>query len=138
MTRTKAREIAYSVIFSNNFNPVDSVKQAILDALDGQPIKEDELNFIESLIRGVIKNKEVLQDIIERNLVDYSIDRVMLTDLTALMLAGFELKYTNTPTKVILNEAINIVKKYSSDKSSAFVNSVLNKVSKEIRNEQCN
>ncbi len=135
MTRTKAREIAYSVIFSNNFNPVDSVKQAILDALDGQPIKEDELNFVESLISGVIKNKEVLQDIIERNLVDYSIDRVMLTDLTALMLAGFELKYTNTPTKVILNEAINIVKKYSSDKSSAFVNSVLNKVSKEIRNE---
>ncbi len=135
MSRTIAREIAYRVLFSENFSKLDSIKEAIINALDGQVISNEDLNFIESTVNGVITHEAELKEIIKQNTTKFALDRVVLTDLTALLLATYELKYTDTPHKVIINEAINLVKKFSSEKSYSFVNSVLRKISQGSSNE---
>lgn len=136
MSRTMSRETAYLLLFSNQFKAPEMSTEAIIDVLDGKPIEPDEIEYIKALVLGVNEHREELENLIKNNLVGYSFERVVLTDMTAIMLATYELKYCkDTPAKVVINEAINLVKKYSTDKSAVFVNSVLSKIYKEISNE---
>lgn len=136
MSRTISRETAYLLLFSNQFKAPEMSTEAIIDVLDGKPIEPDEIEYIKALVLGVNEHREELENLIKNNLVGYSFERVVLTDMTAIMLAAYELKYCkDTPEKVVINEAINLVKKYSTDKSAGFVNSVLSKIYKEISNE---
>ena len=136
MSRTTARETAYLVLFSNQFRPVDCNNETILDVLDGKPIEESDLEFVKSLVSGVMKNLAELQELVKNNLSGYTLDRVYLTDLTAIILGAYEMKYCDDiPNKVAINEAINLAKKYSSPKGAGFVNSILSKINKELSNE---
>ena len=136
MSRTMSRETAYLLLFSNQFKSPEVSTEAIVEILDGKPISEDEINYIKMLVSGVNEHREELEEIIKRNLVGYSFERVVSTDLIAILLAVYELKFCkDTPEKVVINEAINLVKKYSTEKSAGFVNSVLSKINKEISNE---
>ena len=108
----------------------------IVNILDeGQKMGEKDLEFVTKILKGVSEHNSEINAIIERNLQNYRIERVFSTDIAALKLATYELKYTDTPAQVVMNEAIDIVKKYSSEKSFSFVNSVLSKIYKEISNE---
>ncbi|MBQ7977298.1 MAG: transcription antitermination factor NusB [Clostridia bacterium] len=136
MSRTMSRETAYLVLFSNQFKTPEISNEVVLDVLDGKPISVEELDYIKSLVLGVLEHREELEAIVKNNLTGYAFERVVSTDLSAIMLATYELKYCkDTPSKVVINEAINLVKKYSTDKSFGFVNSVLSKISKELSDE---
>ncbi len=136
MSRTTARENAYLMLFANQFNFDGFDKDNLMNILDGKPINQDDFDFIQETITGIVQNYDALKEIVSRNLKDYDISRVLITDRSALILATFELKFKqDTPPKVVINEAINLVKKYSSEKSSTFVNGVLGKIYKEIYNE---
>ena len=73
--------------------------------------------------------------LIGRNLVNYSLSRLALLDKSIIRLATYEMKYTDVPHKIIINEAIEITKKYcdlDDQKQHKFTNSVLDSISKEI------
>ena len=73
----------------------------------------------------------IFGDIIKDNIEGYELDRIYKVDLAILVLAIYELKFENsTPDKVVLNEAIELSKKYSTDKSFSFINGVLAKILK--------
>ncbi|MBR4270082.1 MAG: transcription antitermination factor NusB [Clostridia bacterium] len=136
MSRREAREIAYKMLFSQSFGDIGWDKNDIVNILDeGQKMGEKDLEFVTKILKGVSEHNSEINAIIERNLQNYRIERVFSTDIAALKLATYELKYTDTPAQVVMNEAIDIVKKYSSEKSFSFVNSVLSKIYKEISNE---
>ena len=119
MSRTTARETAYLMLFSNQFNHNGFSQEALMDILDSKPITESELEYVKSVVNGVEAHKDELLDIIKQNVDKYALERVFSADLSAILLATYELKYCeNTPPKVVINEAINLVKKYSSDKST--------------------
>lgn len=85
-------------------------------------------NFSDELIRGILENKENIINVVNENLIDWTIDRLDNCTRAILEIATFELLYTNTPKKVIINEAIEIVKMYGSDNIKNIVNATLDKI----------
>ena len=88
--------------------------------------------YIADAIFGIEKNKEEIIHQIEKNLkADWKLQRISKIDLAILKLAIYELKYTEIPFKVAINEAVELAKKYGEDSSKNFVNGVLASVVKE-------
>ncbi|MBO5103260.1 MAG: transcription antitermination factor NusB [Clostridia bacterium] len=136
MSRTQAREIAYKMLFSNQFLNNGFEESVFVEILDGQKCSETDMEFIKSIVVGVQEHSSELQEIISRNLSAYKFERLFSADKVALLLCVYEMIYCqDTPKKVAINETLNLVKKYSTEKSVAFVNSVLSKIYKEISNE---
>ena len=95
-----------------------------------ETIEEDNKSFISENFSAIIKNNEDLIKVIEGSLTEaFPIDRIFKIDLAILLVATNELvNYKKTPVKVVINEAVELSKKYSTDKSYSFINGVLAKV----------
>lgn len=78
-----------------------------------------------NLAKGVLDNLFDLDQTIHRASNNWSLERMSSTDRTVLRLAVFEMCYTSTPKKVVVNEAIELAKKYGSQHSGRFVNGIL-------------
>ena len=88
-----------------------------------------EKSFAKKLILGVIKETSSLEKEIEKCSTNWNIEKMNKVDLTLLLIACFEIQHIDyTPNKVVINEAINIAKKFGTNKSSSFINGVLNKL----------
>lgn len=124
MSRKVAREIACSLVFEYLFNKKENelTKQELFD--ENKLIKADE-EFASFLADGVIANFDQLESIIKSNIKDFSFSQLVKMDEAILLVAIFELKHTDLDRAVIINEALNIAKKYSTDKSASFINGVL-------------
>ena len=106
MNRTEIREQAFKLIYSLEIQ------------------KKEE--YIKDAVFGIEKNKEEIVSSIEKNLKkDWKIDRISKIDLSILKLAIYEIKHTEVPYKVVINEAVELAKKYGEDNSRNFVNGVL-------------
>lgn len=136
MNRTTAREIAFKMLFANQVFDNGFDNEVFANVLDGEKCSEKDLEFIKSLVLGVQQNKDELIGLVSKNLSSYKYERLFSVDKIVLLLCSYELVYQkDTPYKVAINEALNLVRKYSTEKSTAFVNSVLSKIYKEISNE---
>jgi len=133
MNRKKSREKAMELLFSITLSK-DSVEEAMevfVDNYEGN-IKELDLDYIKALLEGVEANKNEIDSIIERNLQNWKLDRISKINLTILRVGVYEIVFDeNIPKKVALNEAIELGKIYSDEKSGSFINGVLDKVLKE-------
>ncbi|MDT3994705.1 transcription antitermination factor NusB, partial [Mammaliicoccus fleurettii] len=74
--------------------------------------------------------KEELDEIFKPHLKNWTLERLLKTDRIILRMASYELNYTDTPQKVIFNEAVEIAKIYSDDDHYKFINGVLSSLSK--------
>ena len=131
--RSQAREIAFQLIFERLF-----VKDSyIQDEEFFAPLKKSEdQEFAKSLIRAFDDNRESLTEIISSKLIGYEIDRVYKVDLAILYLATAELTYFQTPHQIVINEAVELAKKFSTEKSSRFVNGVLSSIVNKVNKPQ--
>ncbi|MEI3337765.1 MAG: transcription antitermination factor NusB [Clostridium sp.] len=132
MSRKKSREKAMELLFSITLSK-DSVEEAMEVFVDNYEdnIKELDLDYIKNLLNGVEANKEEIDKIIESNLQNWKLDRISKVNLTILRLGVYEIAFDeNVPKKVALNEAIELGKLYSDQKSVSFINGVLDKVLK--------
>ena len=85
--------------------------------------------FCKKLILGVIKESPSLEKDIEKCSTNWNIEKMNKVDLTLLLIAYFEIQHIDyTPDKVVINEAVNIAKQFGTNKSSSFINGVLNKL----------
>ena len=122
--RGKARETAFKIIYKNQFVESDFSAEELLE--EDQIVKEEDINFINALVSLYQKNKQELNAKINEKLIGYTPDRVYRIDRAILLLALTEiLYYKQTPVKVVINEAIEMAKKYSTEKSFSFVNGML-------------
>ncbi len=99
----------------------------------GPGLNDDE--FIATLYNGVLKKKEIIDEIIEKAAPDWPINKISIVDRNILRLGLFELLFgdrTQVPPKVAINEAIELAKSFGGENSSRFVNGVLGAVYKEI------
>ena len=93
-------------------------------------------DFVNDIVKGVINKKEELDDLINKYLTNWRIDRLGLTDQAILRIAIYELIYTSTPDLVCINEAIELAKVYSDEKVSKIINGILDKIyNSRINNE---
>ena len=128
MSRKKSREFAFRLVFEKFFHEPD-----MEEVFDNEEfvLDDQDKSFANMLIGGVNEHYNEILDIIKENTVGYEIDRIYKVDLAILVLAVFECKYGDTPVNIIINEAVELSKKYSTDKSFSFINGVLAKVVKE-------
>lgn len=129
-SREKAMELSFGVELSKD-SPEEAI-ETFVDNYEGD-IKKLDLGYIKEVLYGIDSKKEELDSIIKSNLQNWKIERIAKINLTILRLAVLEMKYIeDVPTKVALNEALELTKKYSDEKSVSFVNAVLDKVLKSL------
>lgn len=99
--------------------------------------KDDEdREFAKELIRKVLINHKEYNNIIKDNLKNWDIDRIAFLDIIIMEMAVTEfLEFTAVPTKVSLNEYIELSKRYSTSRSSTFINGILDKILKELKKD---
>lgn len=137
MNRTAIREQAFRLIYSLEIQKQENLEEAIdLYEKSNQITDEKAKEYIADAIFGIQKNKEEIIYQIETNLKsDWKLERISKIDLAILKLAIYELKYTDIPFKVVINEAVELAKKYGEDSSRNFVNGILASVVK--TREEC-
>ena len=120
--RYKAMTILYQISLYEKNNTSYNIEEVINEQLE---LKND---FVNELVYGVINNKKDIDSLANKYMKDWTIDRLGLTDAAIIEIAIYEIKYTETPNIVCINEAIELSKKYSDDKVSKMINGILDKI----------
>ena len=130
MSRIMARETVFKLTFELCFHkPEEGV--FFEEFLKENPLEEADVDFVKSFYTGIIKHYDEILDIISKNIKGYTIDRVFKVDLAILIMATYELKFDKqNPVKIVANEAVELAKKYSTEKSYSFINAVVANIAK--------
>lgn len=125
-TRRELREIVmislYQILMFEA-NKISFDKESIVDALLEEPNE-----FVIETLNGILNNKEDIDNIINKYLKNWTIDRLGKTDQSILRLGAYEILYTDTPGAIVIDEAIELSKKYSDDKVKDMINAVLDNI----------
>lgn len=134
--RKIAREVAFMLIYEEQFNKNLDVEFSFnflkneKDIIGENIIELEDENFARELINQYRINKEDIVEIVNRDLFGYEPSRVFKIDSALLYLAVAEIYYVKTPAPVVINEVVELAKKYSTDKSSKFINGILGAIIK--------
>ncbi len=133
MNRTAIREQTFKLIYSLEIQKQEDLEEAIeLYEQSNEITDKKAKEYINHTILGIQENKEEIIRQIETNLkAEWKLERISKVNLAILKLAIYELKYTEIPFKVAINEAVELAKKYGEDSSKNFVNGILASVVKE-------
>ena len=127
MSRKDARVQAFQTLFQLEIKETDLTIQEAIEF-----IKDDhsdlDFDFIYWLVTGVKDQQIVLDETIKPHLKDWSIDRLLKSDRIILRMATFEILHSDTPKKVVVNEAVELTKQFSDDDHYKFVNGVLSNI----------
>lgn len=120
--REKIMTIVYQIsLYRNNkinYNVDEVIKENI----------EIDNEFIKDMVYGIVTNYEELTNIANSYLKDWTIDRLDLTGAAILRMAIYEIKYMDTPNIVVINEALELAKKYSDDSVRKMINACLDRI----------
>lgn len=125
--RSRAREMALQMLYQQDINPdisADVVRQLIQERLTD----EDLARFCWSLFAGTMECRPAVDAKIEATAANWSLKRMAPTDRNVLRLGAFELLNTDTPPRVIIDEALELAKKYGTAQSAQFVNGILDRL----------
>ena len=124
--RSELREVIMKVIYQ-----IDMFNEAKVDFNLNDLIKEQlevENSFVNDSINGILEHREEITKLANKYLNEWSLDRLNKVDQAILSLGIYELMYTDTPSVVSINEAIELSKKYSDEKVTKMINGVLDKI----------
>lgn len=129
MEEMTKRELAFCYIYSQEVQKQNSKSQVKL-FLDSAEVEDGRAReYVKDIAKGIKENDEEITKIISENLKSgWTIDRISTVDLSLLKLAIYEIKYIKTPYKIIINEVVNMAKKYGEETAGSFINGVLAKV----------
>ena len=123
--REKIMIILYQIDINRSQNISFNVEELISDNL------EIDNEFVRDTVYGVITYENEIINLANKYLKDWDINRIDKTGAAVLKMAIYELKYTETPHIVVINEAVELAKKYSDDSVRKIINAVLDKMIKE-------
>lgn len=134
MSRKLARECTYKLVFEFLFNK--TINKRTYEIFESSDLDEGDIAYMQKAYLGVVTNYNELMSIIAKYSEGFSEDRIYRTDLSALLLAIYEMKYMpDIPMSVSISEAVELVKKYSTEKSNQFVNGILSTVYKQLNGD---
>ena len=127
MGRSKNREDAFKLLYSLQLIKENDTKEQMELFFEQENIVDDNTkNYINEIINGVEDNNSEIEKQIEENIKsDWTLSRISKIDVTLLKLGIYEILYSKLPYKVVINEVVELAKKYGDDKSGSFVNGVL-------------
>ncbi|MEG1710636.1 MAG: transcription antitermination factor NusB [Clostridia bacterium] len=124
--RAYAREISFSMIYGYLITR-ERVEEIPLELFESNDLLKDDKLFIMQLYNGVVDNEQEYLDKISNIAMKFKIERLFKVDLSLLLMAMYEIDYIKTPIPVVINETVNLAKKFSTDKSMSFINGILAK-----------
>lgn len=127
MSRKESRVQAFQTLFQLEIKDTDlTINEAINFIKDDYP--DLDFDFIHWLVTGVKDHEPVLDEKIKPYLKDWSLERLLKTDRIILRMATFEILHSETPAKVVINEAVELAKQFSDDDHYRFINGVLSNI----------
>lgn len=132
--RSELREIIMKVVYQVNIFEETSLEYNIDELIKEQLEVENE--FINETVEGIIKNKKEIYTLANKYLKDWTMERLNKVDQAIIALGVYELMYTETPSIVAINEAIELSKKYSDEAVTKMINGVLDKIFHEENKEE--
>lgn len=128
--RHQSRELALQVLFQNEFAPAITASQ--LSRVSEENLDGETVAYADELVKGVTDKKADIDAKIGAASRHWKIDRMAAVDRNVLRIAVFEMKFAPNPLedKIVINEAIEIAKKYGTTDSGGFVNGVLDQIAK--------
>lgn len=141
MARTRARRQALQLLFQwdmrRTTSPVD-IDAILRGYYTSLLISEDTIApprpdpFAEILLRGVIEDLAAIDERIARNAAHWRLERMPIVDRNILRIAVYEMMRTDTPAAVVIDEALELARRFSGEESVHFVNGVLDAVRREL------
>ena len=126
MTRHEQRYKAMTILYQAFLYDNNNISYDIKDIINEQ-LKESN-KFISSLVMGVLKGKDKIDELANKYLENWDINRLGFTDQAILRIGIYEILNTDTPDVTCIDEAIELSKEYSDDKVCKMINGVLDKV----------
>ena len=131
MNRSQAREQAFKLLYQIEIQKEINNEDISLFFENNQIKSKESMEYIEDVVKGTQKESKDIVKEIEKNLKqDWTIDRVSKINLALLKLAIYEIKYKELPYKVVINEVVELAKKYGEETSKVFINGILASVVK--------
>ena len=127
-TRRQGREAALQILYLKDMGLTapDCIPEAVWSS---EPLSPKTRDFAQRLVAGVLEQQPVIDPLIKKIAENWEMTRMAAIDRSLLRLAAYELLHElETPVNVIINEALEIAKRYSTSESSKFVNGVLDKI----------
>ncbi len=135
LTRRDAREAAFIVLFQvdvGRMRPETAIETTLSDKACGCR----NLDYIRCVVLGTLRNLESIDDTISRLAIGWTLDRMGAVDRNLLRLAVYEiLFFDDIPINVAINEAVTLARKYGDDESWKFINGILGKLAREMKEE---
>ncbi len=133
MNRSAIRELAFQLIYSQEIQKEENTEEQIELFLEANSVTDkNAIEYINDTIKGIEANKNEILELIEKNLkTDWKLERISKVDLSLLKLAIYEIKYKKLAFKIVINEVVELAKKYGEDQSKNFVNGMLASIIKE-------
>ncbi len=130
MKRRDARQAVFALIFDKDFNPDQSCKQILQNAIDCEQIDGwDGDEYVSRVFFGVFDNLEMIDEKIDNASLRWNSERISRVSRAILRLAVYEIFYEeDIPTKIAVNEAVELAKKFDDEKAFSFVNGILGAV----------
>ena len=131
MQRKQARENAFMLIFESVCKKDETAEEIFTKATELRGLEYD--NYVTEVFFGAYENADVIDERMEKHLKGWKKERISPVSMAILRLGFYEMLYVaDIPSKVTINEAIELAKKFDDEKSYSFVNGVLNAMAQEL------
>ncbi|MBQ6163419.1 MAG: transcription antitermination factor NusB [Clostridia bacterium] len=125
MTRSEGREQAFVLVFENIFNPDAGVEEIVDAASDSDDVIHPD-EFAIGLAQTVFDHRDEADEVIEKFARGWKVSRLAKVSLAILRLAFCEIMYCDdVPAGVSVNEAVELAKKYATEKEASYINGIL-------------
>ncbi len=129
--RRDARDAVYKILYADLFNDNDEVFEK--EMFGESKLSKEDQEFARSLLNVINEHKSEIEEVISSYAKGYKFERLYSTDKCALYIAVAELKYfADVPNVVAIDEALSLVRKYSTDESLNYVNGILASLKKDL------
>ena len=129
-TITHAREAVVQTLYAKEQGN-DKAFEQFDELLKEKKIKGNKKEFAKNLLNGVLEHLDEIDNTIKKYLIDWDFDRLDKIDKQILRVGVYEIKYTDTPFQIAIDEAVKLAKNFSEDKAKSFINGILDKIAKE-------
>lgn len=133
-TRRKARECALQMLFAHDLARTDSdqLTTSYWDELGDESLDEKTRSFAVDIVVGTLKNLQAIDDRIKTRAEHWRIERMAIVDRNVLRLAVYEFLFKDTPHTVVINEALEITRRFSTYEATQFINGILDGIKMDL------
>ena len=128
--RRTARELALKFLYQTEFNP-ESPDSELSPFCERANVSEEVQNFTQALIKKLLLHEKEVDELLKKFSAHWTPDRMAVIDKNIIRLGICELLFdSTTPPKVVINEAVEIAKRFGTEESPGFINGILDKILK--------